>query len=102
MGTGPGRRIGTPSQYRLAIMKRTREGREGLGWNLTQMAAELTKLVGRPISADSYRKWETDAMMPHDVILPFCDLIGVHPFVFLGPPMHRPAPPVHRPPPAAR
>ena len=65
-------------------MRRTRQGRESLGWSHAQMAAKLSELVGRHIAADSYRKWETDAMMPHDVILPFCDLIKVHPYEFLG------------------
>jgi hypothetical protein len=84
MAQGPGRRIGTPSQYRAAIQQRTREGRESLGWSHARMAQELSHRVGRHIAADSYRKWETDAMMPHDVILPFCDIIKMHPYEFLG------------------
>lgn len=39
-----------------------------------QIAHELSELVGRPISADTYRKWETQSAIPHDVVIPFCYL----------------------------
>ena len=81
----PGRCVGTPSEFRDAVMERTRAGRDKLGWSLDQMAQRLSEKVGRPISADTYRKWESEAMIPHDVILAFCDLIAMHPYEFLSP-----------------
>jgi hypothetical protein len=103
MAPKPGRRIGTPSEFRDALMERVRAGREKLGWDFPKMAEELSRRVGRPISAGTYRKWESEAMIPHDVILPFCDLIAVHPFEFLAqPPFEQPQKlQVHRSNPAA-
>lgn len=81
----PGRRVGTPTEYRDAIIERTRKARERTGLNQTQMAEELTKIIGRPITFDTYRKWEDDTTLPIDVIMPLCDLARVHPWEFLGP-----------------
>ena len=30
----------------------------------------------RPIVPDSYRKWEKDSLLPHDLIVPFCEITG--------------------------
>ncbi len=81
----PGRRPGTPLEYQEALMMRLREGREAAKLKMPDMAAALTRAMGRTISADSYRKWESDSLLPIDAILPVCDLIKVHTFKFLGP-----------------
>jgi hypothetical protein len=81
----PGRRPGTPLEYQEALMMRLREGREAAKLKMPEMAAELTKALGREIIPDSYRKWESDSVLPIDAILPVCDLIKVHAFKFLGP-----------------
>lgn len=64
---------------------RLRVGREDAKLNINQMAAALSSAIGRDIHADSYRKWESDSLLPHDAVLPVCDLIKVHAFKFLGP-----------------
>jgi transcriptional regulator with XRE-family HTH domain len=79
----PGRRIGTPTEYRDAIIDRTRQAREKLGLTMTEMAEKLTERCQRPISADTYRQWEKETTLPLDVILPLCDIAGIHPFKFL-------------------
>lgn len=81
----PGRRPGTPYEYQEALKMRLRSGREGAGLEIPEMAAELSAVLGREIPADSYRKWESDSLLPHDAILAACDLIKVHAFKFLGP-----------------
>jgi hypothetical protein len=95
MASKPGRRIGTPSQYRDALMERVASGLDKLeaaGWSSAQIADELTKRVGRPISYDTARKWGSAALIPHDVIMPFCDMIEMHVFAFLAaPPFEEPA-----------
>ena len=83
MSRGPGRRIGTPREYRDAILRKTKKAREKLGWSHAQMAEELTRRSGRPISADTYRQWERLSMIPQDLILPFCDITKTHPYEFL-------------------
>lgn len=81
----PGRRPGTPFEYQEALKMRLRGGREAAKLEIPEMAAELSKALGREILADSYRKWESDSLLPHDAILAVCDLIQVHAFKFLGP-----------------
>lgn len=48
------------------------------------MAARLTMAMGRHISSDTYRKWESESVLPHDAILPVCDIAKIHPFEFLA------------------
>lgn len=50
---------------------------------------ELTRRSGRPIVADTYRKWEKEdlkkgALLPHDLIVHFCDITQTHPYSLLG------------------
>ncbi len=82
--SNPGRRPGTPAEYREAILTRTKERREAAGLSLAGIAQRLTEACHRPISADTYRKWETESLIPHDVILPFCDITRTHPFELLA------------------
>ena len=62
------------------------------------MADRLTEVSGRPVAYDTYRKWEVPdekrddevderqiAMLPHDLIMAFCDLTKMHPFELLAP-----------------
>ena len=79
-----GRRVGTPTEYRLAIIERTVKARESLGLTQTGMAQKFSEVCGRPISLDTYRKWEDETVLPIDVILFLCDLAGIHPFKFLA------------------
>lgn len=79
-----GRRVGTPAEYRLAIIERTIKAREKLGFTQTGMAHKLTEVCGRPISLDTYRKWEEETVLPIDVVLPLCDLAKIHPYEFLA------------------
>lgn len=81
----PGRRPGTPFEYQEALKMRLRSGREAAGLEITEISAALSEAMGREIPADSYRKWESDSLLPHDAILAVCDQIKVHAFKFLGP-----------------
>lgn len=80
----PGRRQGTPGDAREAIIQRTREAREQSGMTHAQIAAELSQLSGRVIVADSYRKWESDSLLPHDLIVPFCYLTRIDAYELLS------------------
>jgi hypothetical protein len=81
----PGRRQGTPLEYQEALMMRLRDGREAAGLKGPEMAAKLSKALGREIPADTYRKWESESLLPIDAIVPVCDLIKVHILKFLEP-----------------
>lgn len=80
----PGRRVGTPYEFQEALKLRLHRGRKAQKLGLAAMATQLTKPIGREISADTYRKWESESLIPHDAILPACDLIHMHVFAFLG------------------
>lgn len=89
----PGRRQGTPTQWRTAFIRATRRAREDQNHPLTQtqMAAELSRRAKREISYDTYRKWENEgvggAMLPHDLIIYFCDITEIHVLKLLSPSM---------------
>jgi transcriptional regulator with XRE-family HTH domain len=81
----PGRRAATPMEFRAALAKRIKDAREAEGFTHSGIAERLTVRIGRPISADTYRKWETiESSIPHDAILAFCDLTKVHPYELLS------------------
>lgn len=83
--TKPGRRVATPTEFKSALAHRVKVAREGVGLDFKRMAEALTERVGRPISADTYRKWETvESMIPHDAILAFCDITKTHPYGLLA------------------
>lgn len=91
---GPGRRILTPASFKRAFMERTKAARIQAGFSYAQIAERLSEEAGRPVVADSYRKWEKTALLPHDLIPAFCELTRVHPLYLLeGPPIADSAPP---------
>lgn len=69
-----GRRQGTSASIRTAIIGRTKEARRRSGLSQEEMAKALTEASGRHISPDTYRKWEKAALLPHDLLVPFCDI----------------------------
>lgn len=75
----------TPAEFRKAMAERIKKARDGEGFSYAGIADRLSARIGRDISADTYRKWETiDSSMPLDVILAFCDLTKVHPNALLS------------------
>lgn len=66
-------------------MMRLKQGREAAKLKMPEMAAGLTKAMSRSITADTYRKWESESLLPMDAILPVCDQIKVHVLRFLEP-----------------
>lgn len=71
-----GRRPSTPSEFRDGFAARIKKAREEAKLSHAQIATALTEASGRPIAADSYRKWENDNLLPHDLIVPFCEITG--------------------------
>jgi len=79
----PGRRPSTPSEFREEFFSRVKKAREDAKLDYVQMADALSAAVNRPIRPDSYRKWESDNMLPHDLIVPFCEITGADLFELL-------------------
>lgn len=83
----PGRRPATPAEFKSTLARRVQFARENAGYSFSEIARLLSRAVGREISADTYRKWETTASsIPHDVILSFCDITKTHPYALLAKP----------------
>ncbi len=90
MVSRPGRRPGTPTEYRLAFISAVKSAREESGLDAVGMARELQKRSGRTVSLDTYRKYETldakkGALLPHDLIVHFCEITRLHPLRLLDP-----------------
>lgn len=76
----PGRRKVIASEFKRSVLARVRFAREQAGYDVPQMCDLLTARIGRRISPDSYRKWETKSFISHDAINAFCDITKRHPF----------------------
>ncbi len=81
---GPGRRPSTPSEYWAGLFARVKAARESSGLSQAQIARLLTDRVGREIAPDTYRKWEGESGMPHDVIVPFSYITGTDVYELLS------------------
>lgn len=79
----PGRRPGTPSDFRDKFVARTLHARKKRYSSLAAIAQDLSHAAGRRIEPDTYRKWEKDTLMPHDLIIPFCELTETDPWELL-------------------
>lgn len=78
-----GRRPGTPQEFQSALIARVKAAHTLSGHSLREMADMLSRAMGRPIRADTYRKWLDGTPLPLDAILPFCDITGTHPYKLL-------------------
>jgi len=55
-------------------MRRTEIARRRAGLSQDEVAAKLSDYAGRHISSDTYRKWEKVAILPHDLLIAFCEI----------------------------
>ena len=85
---GPIPREGTtPAEYKAALAARIKARREELGLTIPEVAAQLSRAIGRDIRGDSYRQWETHkAVVQVDAILPLCDILRMHVYELLARP----------------
>jgi transcriptional regulator with XRE-family HTH domain len=71
------RRPSTPSTFRKQFIDRTRSLRVASGLTAQQVADELE------VKLDTYGKWEKRALLPHHLIIPFCEITGADPWLLL-------------------
>lgn len=67
------RKASTPSTWRKDFIKRVRDARIASGKKPVEVAAQLV------VSLDTYNRWETRALLPHHLIVPFCRITGADP-----------------------
>lgn len=77
------RRPSTPKQYRDDLLKRTASARLMAGLSREQLIEELSERSGLSISLETYKKWETRSFIPYNLIIPFCEVTGIDPYLLL-------------------
>jgi hypothetical protein len=81
---GPGRQPSITPEYRAAFCARVKKARERRDLSQAAVADALTQRLDREIRADTYRQWEDMTLMPHDVIIHFCYLVGFDAYELLS------------------
>jgi len=71
------RKASTPSQWRKDFITRVRSARIVSGRKPVEVAAELG------VSLDTYNRWETRALLPHHMVMPFCEATQTDPVMLL-------------------
>lgn len=77
------RRASTPKQYRDDLKRRTREARERAGIKREELIDLLSARAGVKVNLEAYKKWETRNPIPHNMIIPFCEITGTDPYELL-------------------
>ena len=70
----------TPAAFKKAVCKRVMAARIAAGLRHEDIAQALG------MSLDSVKRWESRSLIPHDLILPFCQLTNTKPEVILADP----------------
>lgn len=71
------RKASTPSQWRDQFIERVRAARIVSGRKPIEVAAALG------VNIDTYNRWETRALLPHHLVMPFCSITGADPVMLL-------------------
>lgn len=77
------RRATTPKQYRDDLNRRTRSAREDAGLSREDLVEMLSARAGVKVNLEAYKKWETRNPIPHNMIIPFCEITGMDPYELL-------------------
>lgn len=102
-GVSGRRKPSTPKQYREEFLRRTESARLVSGLSREELVERLAEASGSRIKLDTYKRWETRTLMPHHLIIPFCDITGADPYMLLtGQPFKLGRTPANRPPTPAK
>jgi hypothetical protein len=71
------RKASTPSQWRDQFIERVKAARIVSGQKPIEVAAALG------VNLDTYNRWETRALLPHHLVMPFCTITGADPVMLL-------------------
>lgn len=98
-GVSGRRKPSTPRQYREDFLQRTESARVVSGLSREELVQRLAEASGTKIKPDTYKRWETRTLMPHHLIIPFCEITGADPYMLLtGQPFKLGRVPANRPP----
>lgn len=71
------RKPSTPSKWRQEFIERVKSARIVCGMKPVEVAAELG------VSLDTYVRWESRSLLPHHLVMPFCQITGADPVMLL-------------------
>ncbi len=77
------KRTATPRQYREDFLRRVISARTVAGMSREDVIAGLERGTGLKIKLQTYKKWETRTLLPHHLIIPFCEVTGADPYMIL-------------------
>ena len=69
-----------PEAFKKAVYERVRSARITAGLEHSDIARALS------MSEDAVKRWESRSLIPHDMIIPFCQLTGAKPEILLAHP----------------
>lgn len=64
-------------------MERTKAARLTSGLSREQVIEQLSDRTSQKIDLQRYKKWETRSPIPHQFIIPFCEITGSDPWMLL-------------------
>lgn len=71
------RKASTPREWRKDFIERVKSARVVSGKKPIEVAAALG------VALDTYNRWETRALLPHHLVMPFCRITGADPVMLL-------------------
>lgn len=72
------RQPSTPATWRRAFIERVKAARVSAGITPKQVAEALS------VPLDTYKRWEKRALLPHHLIVPFCQAVSCDPVFLLS------------------
>lgn len=64
-------------------MERTKAARVMAGMTREEVIEQLSDRTGQKVDLQRYKKWETRSPIPHQFIIPFCEITGSDPWMLL-------------------
>jgi hypothetical protein len=86
LGMVGNRKESTPAAWRRAFIKRVKHARESVQPPMSRedLVSRLQKKVAGPCNLERYKRYETRSLLPHDWIIPFCEITGTDPWELLS------------------
>lgn len=82
-GMSGGRTPSSPARYIRELLERTKAARLTSGLTREQVIEQLSDRTSQKVDLQRYKKWETRSPIPHQFIIPFCEITGADPWMLL-------------------
>jgi hypothetical protein len=82
-GMSGGRRPSSPAKYIRDLLERTKSARVVSGLTREEVIERLSAQTNQKVDLARYKKWETRTPIPHQFIIPFCEIVSADPWMLL-------------------